>query len=63
MAIFILVSAINAVLSPSYANPPDRYRILEQRVRSSTAPGRGNVKKEKIFIAANIVNEELIRGP
>lgn len=59
---FIVISAINAILYPSYAKPPLRYQILEQRVTSSSASGRGNVNQEKIFIAANIINEELIRG-
>ena len=26
-------------------------------------PGRGNVRQDEVFIAANIINEELIRGP
>lgn len=63
IASFITVSVINAIFNPSYANPPPRYKILEQRVTSSTASGRGNVNNEKIFLAANIINEELIRGP
>ena len=62
IAIFIIVSAFNAILNPSYANPPPRYKFLEQQVTSSAASGRGNVNREKIFIAANIINEELIRG-
>lgn len=57
------MSVINAILGPSYANPPPQYKILEQRVTSYTPSGRANVSHENIFIGANIINEELIRGP
>jgi hypothetical protein len=59
----MIVSAINAILTPSYANPPPQHKILEQRVASYIASGRGNVNHENIFVGANIINEELIRGP
>lgn len=59
---FILFSLLNGILRPSYSNPPQHYKELAERVESSSHPGRGNLRKEKIFIAANIINEDLIRG-
>lgn len=60
--LFITLSVSYGVFSPSYATPPKHYRDLENRVRSSLEPGRGNLNNEKVFIAANIVDESLIRG-
>jgi hypothetical protein len=53
---------MEGLLSPSYQTPPDHYRQLRERILDSTESGRGNIHGEKIFIAANTVNEELIRG-
>ena len=60
--LFLVFSMVNAILRPSYANPPAHYRLLEERVLSTAAHGRGNVKDQKVYIATNIINEELIRG-
>lgn len=59
---FILGSLLNGILRPSYSNPPQHYKELAERVRSSSQSGRGNLRNEKVFIAANIINEDLIRG-
>ncbi|EEP78497.1 predicted protein [Uncinocarpus reesii 1704] len=61
--IFILVSISEAILYPSYQNPPKHYEKLRRRILNTYHSGRGNVNNEKVFIAANIINEELIRGP
>ena len=61
--LFFVFSFVIAILRPSYTNPPAHYKSLEQHVLSSADHGRGNVKNEKIYIAANIINEKLIRGP
>ncbi|EAS27831.3 uncharacterized protein CIMG_09035 [Coccidioides immitis RS] len=61
--LFVLVSAIEAILYPSYQNPPKHYTELHQRIFKASWSGRGNVNHEKVFIAANIINEKLIRGP
>ncbi|KAI2375544.1 hypothetical protein LOY91_002172 [Ophidiomyces ophidiicola] len=60
---FVLVSLLEGVLFPSYQRPPRHYHELRQAILASTRSGRGNQENEKIFIAANIINEELIRGP
>ena len=39
---------------PSYSRPPDHYRVLRKRCEESKAPGRGNIKNEKVFIAASV---------
>jgi hypothetical protein len=62
VASFFFLSAIEGLLYPSYQTPPVHYRQLRQRILDSTESGRGNIHGEKVFIAANIVNEELIRG-
>jgi hypothetical protein len=62
IGIFISASILNGILRPSFSDPPERYKDLEQRVKSSNNPGRGNVNNEKVYIAANIINEKLIRG-
>ncbi|EEP80205.1 predicted protein [Uncinocarpus reesii 1704] len=60
---FILVSVLEALLYPSYQTPPKHYHTLKQTIRSrSSQAGRGNPDQEKIFIAANIINEDLIKG-
>ncbi|WEW61701.1 hypothetical protein PRK78_007193 [Emydomyces testavorans] len=61
--LFVLVSAFEAVFYPSYQNPPKHYDTLRQKIVSSYNLGRGNVHNEKVFIAANIVDEKMIRGP
>ncbi|KAI1935130.1 hypothetical protein LOZ66_005436 [Ophidiomyces ophidiicola] len=60
---FVLVSLLEGVLFPSYQRPPQHYHELRRAILASTRSGRGNQENEKIFIAANIINEELIRGP
>lgn len=56
-------SVLNGVLRPSYSNPPSHYRSLENKVRASHFPGRGNPHHDKVYVASNIINEHLIRGP
>lgn len=57
-----LLSVLRAAVFPSYQNPPAHYDLLRKAVAASTLPGRGNPNNEKIFIAANILKEDLIRG-
>jgi hypothetical protein len=59
----IVISVIRAIIFPSYQHPPAHYQVLSDAVSGSILPGRGNPNKEKIFIAANILQEDLIRGP
>jgi hypothetical protein len=59
---FVLVSALNGVLNSSYAQPPSHYQELEQILSSSAVSGRGNVHRERVFIAANIIDAKLIKG-
>ncbi|KAK2745240.1 hypothetical protein FQN57_003935 [Myotisia sp. PD_48] len=60
--LFFLFSLIEAVFVPSYQTPPKHYQKLYHRIKSTNNPGRGNPKNEKVFIAANIVNKDLING-
>lgn len=58
----LVFSVADAIFRPSYNNPPKHYRALQARVHASQEPGRGNPRNEKIFIASNIIQPELIRG-
>lgn len=58
----VFTSVPNGVFRPSYQNPPQHYKELTTRAHSSSRPGRGNIAKEKVFIAANIIDGGLIRG-
>ena len=57
-----MLSVLRAIIFPSYQNPPAHYDNLRQAVEASNLPRRGNPYNEKIFIAANILQENLIRG-
>lgn len=56
------LSLLRAILFSSYQHPPAHYNLLRDDVAASALPGRGNPYNEKIFIAANILQEDLIRG-
>jgi Cryptococcal mannosyltransferase 1 len=45
---------VAAVFYPSYTSLPRHYQELRDQVKSSSQPGRGNPRHEKIFIAASI---------
>ena|SRR5579862_5296131 len=53
-----------ASVNPSYtiSQEPAHYHSLRAAVLDSSKPGRGNLRGEKVFIAANIIDEDLIRG-
>ncbi|KAF2496435.1 hypothetical protein BU16DRAFT_509484 [Lophium mytilinum] len=59
---FNIISLLNGVLRPSYMSPPPHYLQLATQIQDSSESGRGNSYGKKVFIAANIINEELIRG-
>lgn len=54
--LIILFSTIivGAVFYPSYTHPPSHYQQLRDQVQSSSEPGRGNPRHEKVFIVATI---------
>lgn len=59
----LLNSVYNGLVHSSYTSPPPHYKYLTNAIKASNEPGRGNVNNEKIFIASNIINAELINGP
>ncbi|KAI1978286.1 hypothetical protein LOZ53_003003 [Ophidiomyces ophidiicola] len=59
---FAFISILEGIIYPSYQHPPKHYETLRDKITSFSHSGRGNEHNEKIFIAANIVNERLIRG-
>ncbi|KAL8643034.1 MAG: hypothetical protein Q9228_000330 [Teloschistes exilis] len=48
---------ITAVVWPSYTRPPAHYDALRKAILASDLSGRGNIGKEKIFIAASIYDK------
>lgn len=60
--LFVLVSISDALLHPSYSNPPSHYGVLAKEVRGSSVPGRGNPRNEQVLIASNIIQAHLIKG-
>ena len=62
LGVLIVLSLLRAIFYPSYQDPPAHYHILRDVVASSSHPGRGNPNNEKVFIATNMVKEDLIRG-
>ena len=45
---------VGALFYPSYTHIPRHYQKLRDQVKSSPQPGRGNIRNEKVFIAASI---------
>ena len=60
--LFISLSLCLVILDPPYTTPPLRYERLSEEASGSTVPGRANINNEKIFIAANIIDGDLIKG-
>lgn len=45
---------VAAIFYPSYTHLPAHYKQLRDQARSSSESGRGNLRQEKVFIAASI---------
>jgi hypothetical protein len=58
----LILSLWDAIFRPSYTNPPPHYKELENRLKASKLLGSGNPRNEKIFIASNMIQHDLIRG-
>ena len=62
LAAIVSIAAIliifTAAFRPSYSRLPDHYRVLRRRCEESKEPGRGNIKNEKVFIAASLYDPE-----
>lgn len=58
VAFTAVLIVFTAAFRPSYSHPPDHYRALQKRCEGSKEPGRGNVKNEKVFIAATLYDPE-----
>ena len=58
---FCSASLLNA-WNASYSSPPQHYETLRQYASATNHSGRGNPNREKVFIAANIIDAKLIRG-
>ncbi len=62
IGLILALSVIRAIFQPSYQDPPKHYHDLRKAIAASKQPGRGNLNNEKVFIATNIVREDMIRG-
>lgn len=61
--IFLLI-VLTSIFRPSYTQPPPHYLSLRNAVSQSTKSGRGNIRNEKVFIAASLYDPDgdLARG-
>ena len=53
LIITVLVT-FTLILWPLYSYPPSHYRTLRKSCQESKEPGRGNISREKIYIAATL---------
>lgn len=58
MSFTTVLIIFTAAFRPSYSSPPDHYRILRRKCEEFRELGRGNIKNEKIFIAASLYDPE-----
>ncbi|KAF1847465.1 glycosyltransferase family 69 protein [Cucurbitaria berberidis CBS 394.84] len=56
--ILLLLVLVAGIFFPSYTVRPAHYTELRQRASETTAPGRGNPHREKVFIAAALSEEK-----
>lgn len=56
---------VAGIFAPSYTNPPAHYEAVKKAVCASKAPGRANLRNEKVFIAASLYEShgQLTSGP
>ncbi|EAW13835.1 glycosyltransferase family 69 protein [Aspergillus clavatus NRRL 1] len=52
--IVLALVVLTSIFRPSYTRPPSHYSVLRDAVSKSTASGRGNIRNEKVFIAASL---------
>ncbi|KAJ9261804.1 CAZyme family GT69 [Paecilomyces variotii] len=62
--IILALMILTSIFRPSYTRLPAHYEALRKSVSESNAPGRGNPRNEKVFIAASIYDKggDLARG-
>lgn len=61
--VFALV-VLTSIFRPSYTRPPAHYAALRKSVLENSDTGRGNIRNEKVFIAASLYDRDgdLARG-
>ncbi|KAI9675307.1 MAG: hypothetical protein M1817_001210 [Caeruleum heppii] len=59
VGVVVLLVILTAIFNPSYTSPPAHYQELRHKADQT---GLANPNNEKVFIAANIIDEDLIRG-
>ncbi|KAL3483216.1 cryptococcal mannosyltransferase 1-domain-containing protein [Aspergillus germanicus] len=64
LGIITILLCFTAAAYPSYTHPPTHYSSLRRQVSKSEQSGRGNIRNEKVFIAASLHDPtgELARG-
>ena len=58
LAALLSTIVLAALFWPSYTHPPPHYQHLRFQVQSSVKQGRGNLGREKVFIAASIYDHD-----
>ena len=54
LSILSVIILLTAIFKPSYTQLPTHYQLLKTQILESSKDGRGNIDKQKIFIAASI---------
>ncbi|PYI07209.1 hypothetical protein BO78DRAFT_443481 [Aspergillus sclerotiicarbonarius CBS 121057] len=64
LCILLVLVVLTFTFNPSYTRLPPHYSSLRDTISKSSRPGRGNLRNEKVFIAASLYDPhgELARG-
>lgn len=57
LSIICILVILTAIFRPSYTRLPTHYKLLKNRILSSSDSGRGNPDNQKIFIATSIYDK------
>lgn len=58
IGIVLALVILTSIFRPSYTHPPPHYSVLRDAVSQSTRSGRGNIRNEKIFVAASLYDRD-----
>ncbi|KAJ5712218.1 hypothetical protein N7493_008686 [Penicillium malachiteum] len=58
LAFLFALLFLTSIVCPSYTHPPSHYYSLRFLARNTTEAGRGNLRNEKVFIAASLYDRD-----
>lgn len=64
VGIVLALVVLTSIFRPSYTRPPSHYSTLHDAIAQSQVSGRGNLRNERVFIAASLYDRDgnLARG-